>query len=292
VQLPHGVVTFLLSDVVGLTQLWEALPNVMPAALARHDELIAAAVTAHDGVLLKARGEGDSAFCVFALASDAAAAIDAQTAFAAEPWPDGRMIRVRMALHTGQALERDGDHYGRPVNRAVRLRAVAAGGQILVSQATAELIVDHLSEGTRLVRVGAHALKDLDRPEAVYVLDLRADGHGETPLDGASAEDGGLSPQLHRTWPSPFVGRAAELRMAAGAWQALHGRNRGRGCRVLVLSGEPGIGKTRLASEIAKRARAPRKAARFIVRRGCSERGPLGRSFDRPCEVGPLTANL
>src|SRR5205823_1482715 len=140
-------------------------------ALAQHDELIRAAVEAHDGVLLKARGEGDSTFSVFRRASDAAgAALEAQAELGHASWPEGCVIAVRIAIHTGEALERDGDYYGRAVNRVSRLRAVAEPGQVLVSHATADLIVDHLPADARLVELGSHELRDLDRPETVYLL--------------------------------------------------------------------------------------------------------------------------
>jgi len=169
--LPDGVVTFLMTDVVGSTRLWERDPRTMRDALVRHDELMAEAVAANRGVLLRERGEGDSTFSVFWRATDgAAAAIAAQLALAHEPWPPSCPIRVRMAVHTGEASEREGDYYGRPVNRVARLRAIAEGGQILVSKSTAEIVLDHLPADTSLTELGIRELKDMDRPEMVYVL--------------------------------------------------------------------------------------------------------------------------
>ena len=121
-DLPSGVVTFLLTDVAGSTQLWETVPRLMEDALARHDQLVEQIVSDHHGVLLKRRGEGDSTFSVFRLATDAAAAAHTiQREFFRHAWPDDCVLRVRIAVHTGQALERGGDYYGRPVNRAARL---------------------------------------------------------------------------------------------------------------------------------------------------------------------------
>src|SRR5438552_14824419 len=115
----------------------------MEAALRRHDEIIAAAITGAGGVVLKSRGEGDSTFSVFVKATDAiAAALAAQTMLLAEPWPETVPLRVRIAVHTGEAIERDGDFFGSAVNRVVRLRAVAEGGQVLVSEAAALLVAD------------------------------------------------------------------------------------------------------------------------------------------------------
>jgi predicted ATPase/class 3 adenylate cyclase/DNA-binding CsgD family transcriptional regulator len=170
-RLPSGVVTFVLSDVVGSTRLWERAPAAMETALARHDQLVTAAVSAHSGVVLKARGEGDSTFSVFTLATEAlAAAYEAQVALAAARWPAGARLAVRFAVHTGEAVERDGDFLGPAVNRAARLRAVAQGGAVLVSESTARLVVDRLPAGVRLVELGEVRLRDLDRPEPTYVL--------------------------------------------------------------------------------------------------------------------------
>src|SRR5262249_51463063 len=117
--LPSGVVSFLLTDIVGSTSLWDAAPEAMERAVARCEEVIAAAVARHDGVVLKERGEGDSTFSVFGRASDAVrAAYEAQTELLREAWPDGAPINVRMAVHAGEASERDGDYFGTTVNRA------------------------------------------------------------------------------------------------------------------------------------------------------------------------------
>jgi predicted ATPase/class 3 adenylate cyclase/DNA-binding CsgD family transcriptional regulator len=170
-RLPSGVVTFVLSDIVGSTRLWESAPARMESALARHDEIVTAAVAAHNGVVLKARGEGDSTFCVFSLATDAvAAAYAAQVGLAAARWPTGARLAVRFAVHTGEAVERGGDFLGPAVNRAARLRAAAQGGEVLVSGSTARLVVDGLPARVRLMELGEVRLRDLDRPEPTYVL--------------------------------------------------------------------------------------------------------------------------
>src|SRR5437763_982060 len=144
-KLPTGTVTFLLTDIEGSTRLWENDREAMQAALARHDALAAAAIEQHAGVLVKSRGEGDSLFAVFARAGEAlAAALALQQALLAEPWPVAAPLRVRVALHTGEADLRGGDYYGPAVNRCARLRAAAHGGQILLSLATEELIRERL----------------------------------------------------------------------------------------------------------------------------------------------------
>src|SRR5207244_4737006 len=135
--LPSGTVTFLFTDVEGSTPLWEQHPAAMRAALLRHDALVEALTEQHDGHVVRGRGEGDSRFCVFARASDAVAAAAAiQRALHTQSWPTPTPIRVRAALHTGEADLRDGDYYGSAVNRCARVRAIAPGGQTLLTGAT------------------------------------------------------------------------------------------------------------------------------------------------------------
>ena len=143
----------------------------METALARHDELIATAIAANGGVVLKARGEGDSTFSVFLRATDAVrAAHAAQLALVAEPWSSGARLSVRFAVHTGEAVEHDDDYFGPAVNRVARLRGIAEGGQVLVSGATATLVAEQLPHGVRLVQLGSVTLRDLARPEDVWAL--------------------------------------------------------------------------------------------------------------------------
>src|SRR6202011_6232845 len=127
-------VTFLLTDIEGSTAAWEADADAMASALARHDELVEQVVTSRGGRLIKTRGEGDATFSVFDRPSAAAAAaLELQDAIIHEPWALREPMRIRVALHTGEAELRDGDYFGRAVNRAARLRSLAAGGQILCS---------------------------------------------------------------------------------------------------------------------------------------------------------------
>jgi class 3 adenylate cyclase len=122
-DLPTGTVTFLFTDIEGSTRLWEQYPEAMRQAVARHDALAAGVIDRHAGALIKSRGEGDSLFAVFARATDVVAAAAAlQQAFVAEEWPTPTSLRVRLALHTGEADRREGDYYGAPVNRCARLR--------------------------------------------------------------------------------------------------------------------------------------------------------------------------
>ena len=169
--LPTGVVTFLLTDIEGSATLWEHARDAMSVAIERHDRLIERAVNAAGGVVLKARGEGDSAFCVFTKTSSAVgAALAARDALEAEEWPQGLSLPVRMAVHMGEAHERNGDYLGPTVNRAARLRGFASGGQILLSEPVAALVRDDVPDGWDLVELGEQALRGLARPERVFTL--------------------------------------------------------------------------------------------------------------------------
>jgi predicted ATPase/class 3 adenylate cyclase len=179
--LPTGTVTFLFTDIEGSTRLWERYPHEARAALARHDGLVEQLVSEQHGWVVRPRGEGDSRFAVFARASDAVAAACAiQRAFAIEPWPTPVPLRARIALHTGSADLRDGDYYGSDVNRCARLRAVAHGGQTLLSGRTAELAQLLMPSGASLRALGQHRLKDLEEPEQIFQL-LHPDLPAEFP---------------------------------------------------------------------------------------------------------------
>lgn len=124
-ELPHGTVTFLLTDVEQSAAGWEGDRAAMAAAIVRHYEIVDACVRAHRGVRPVEQGEGDSVVAVFTLASDAVrAAVDLQLALAAEEWPDGAHLAVRAALHTGEAQLRDAGNYmgrgPRPTSRRTR----------------------------------------------------------------------------------------------------------------------------------------------------------------------------
>jgi class 3 adenylate cyclase len=162
-------VTFLLTDVEGSTRLWEQSPDGMRAALVRHDALIEGLVTEHGGTVVRPRGEGDSRFAVFTAATDAVeAACLIQIALAREAWPLAEPLRVRMAIHTSEADQREGDYYGRGVNRCARLRALARGGQILVSGTTAMVVRDQPLTDVTLKSLGRHKLKDVVETEQVF----------------------------------------------------------------------------------------------------------------------------
>jgi predicted ATPase/DNA-binding CsgD family transcriptional regulator len=212
----------------------------MGVALARHDLLIERAVEAQRGHVVRPRGEGDSRFAVFARATDAvAAAAVIQRALHAEPWPGETPLQVRLALHTGEADLRDEDYYGTAVNRCARMRALAHGGQMLVSQATHDLIRDALPADLGLKDVGEQRLRDLTRPERVYQLQGPGLPDGFPELRSLDRLPNNLPIQA-----TPFIGREQQLAAVCGPIQ--------RGdVRLLTLTGPGGTGKTRLALQAA-----------------------------------------
>ena len=128
---PTGTVTFFFTDIQGSTRLWERDAKRMQRALARHDEILKDMVESHGGYVFKM--VGDACCAAFASTPKALeAALLAQRAIFMEPWDEECRIRVRMALHTGVAEERDGDYFGPPVNRVARLLSTGHGGHFFV----------------------------------------------------------------------------------------------------------------------------------------------------------------
>jgi predicted ATPase/class 3 adenylate cyclase len=235
--LPTGTLTFLFTDIESSTSLWEQNPERMRATMLRHDELIEAEVSENDGILVRPRGEGDSRFAVFPLASDGvAAAVSIQRAFFKEDWPIESPLRVRMALHTGEADLHDGDYYGPAVNRCARIRGAAHGGQILLSLTTGSLVQDSLPDGVSLRDLGEYNLRDIQRPERIFQL----------VIEGLPAEFPSLRADegLHTNLPSvlsSFIGRGDEITQVKQLLQET---------RLLTISGAGGSGKTRLALQV------------------------------------------
>jgi class 3 adenylate cyclase len=228
-----SVVTVLFTDVEGSTRLWQADEAAMRSALSRHDRLLRQAIAEHEGTVFSAMGDGLAA--AFGSASAAVqAALAAQRSLAAEPWPTATPLRVRMGVHTGEAEWRDGDYFGTVVDRAARLRAIGHGGQVLCSSTTAELVGDtQLS----LIDLGEHRLRDLDR--RLHVFQVGAEGFPTAfpRLRTVDAAPGNL-PVLSTS----FVGRHAEVAELVDLVRA-H--------RLLTLTGVGGVGKTRLALQVA-----------------------------------------
>ena len=221
---PSGVVTFLFTDVEGSTRRWESDAEGMQLALAAHDEVLRGAIEGHGGWLFKHTGDG-----VCAAFASPRSAVDA--AVAAQHTLG---LPVRMGLATGEAELRDGDYFGAVLNRAARVMAAGHGGQILLAESTAGLL-----SGVDLVDLGPRRLRDL--PTAVGVFQVRAEGlQADFPaLRALDASPGNL-----RAATTSFIGREAEVAELHAAVKA-H--------RLVTLTGVGGVGKTRLALEVAAR---------------------------------------
>ena len=221
---PSGVVTFLFTDVEGSTRRWEADADNMRAALAAHDEVLRKAMEAHDGFLFKHTGDGVcAAFASPRSAVDAAVA--AQRALE---------LPVRMGLATGEAELRDGDYFGAVLNRAARAMAAGHGGQILLTESTAVLLT-----GVDLIDLGPRRLRDVPMP--VGVFQVRAEGLRAEfpPLRALDTNPGNLRPAT-----TSLIGRESEVGEIEAAVKT-H--------RLVTLTGVGGVGKTRLAVEVAAR---------------------------------------
>lgn len=236
-ELPTGTVTFFFTDVEGSTRLWEERPEAMRRDMARHDAIAQRIVAACDGALVRSRGEGDSLFAVFARATNAIqAAVELQRALAAEEW-GVETVSVRVAIHTGEADLRDGDYYGRDVNRCARLRAAAHGGQILVSQTVFDLVQESLPTGASLKELGMLQLQNLQRPERVYQV-----VHPELPGRFPPLRLLDVLPNNLPQQVTSFVGREREIADVKRLLETT---------RLLTVSGAGGTGKTRLILQVA-----------------------------------------
>jgi predicted ATPase/class 3 adenylate cyclase len=186
-ELPTGVVTFLMTDIEGSSALWDADPEAMAASLELHDELVIGTAEEYHGILLKSQGEGDSTLTVFPRASDAVSFSAAlRRALDSVTWHGDIDLRVRIALHTGEAHERAGDYFGPALNRTARIRGLADGGLTLLSQATKEIVHEQLPPDLELVDLGVHELRDLSRPERVF--ELRPTGATTVSLPASARE--------------------------------------------------------------------------------------------------------
>jgi predicted ATPase/class 3 adenylate cyclase len=235
---PTGTVTFLFTDIEGSTKMWESHPQVMHGALSRHDVILRKATQEHGGYGFKT--VGDAFCCAFPTAPDALeAALEAQRTLLSEQWVEGGPIRVKMALHTGAAEERDGDYFGQPLNRVARLLSAAHGGQVLLSLPTQELVRDLLPSEVGLRDLGEKHLKDLFRPERVFQL-LVSDLPSEFPPLKTLDQHGNNLP----VQPTPLVGREREV---AEVCERLLSPE----VRLLTLTGPGGTGKTRVGLQAA-----------------------------------------
>jgi DNA-binding SARP family transcriptional activator len=216
---PAGTVTFLFTDVEGSTRLLADLGERYKDALDEHRGALREALVEHGGNEVDT--QGDALFAVFSRARDAVAAAEAIQRVTAD-----QAMLARIGIHTGEPLLTEEGYVGMDVNRGARICSVAHGGQVLVSQATRELLTEDLS----LRDLGLHRLKDIDAPIRLFQL-----GYADFPPLSTMALTNIPVP------PTALLGRAREL---AAAKAALAER------RLLVLVGPGGSGKTRLALEL------------------------------------------
>ena len=233
---PTGTVTFLFTDIEGSIERWDAHREAMSAAVLRHDEIGRAAMVAHSGYVFKALGD---AFCVAFARPEAAvaAALDFQGALATEDFAAVGGLRVRAALHTGAADERDSDYFGPTLNRVARLLAIGHGGQTLLSGVMHALVLGALPSQVSLRDLGEHRLKDLSRPENVYQLVAPGLASEFPALRSLESMANNLPLQM-----TSFVGREREV---AEITELLGTR------RLVTLVGSGGIGKTRTSLQVA-----------------------------------------
>lgn len=236
-ELPSGVVTLLFSDIEGSTSLWEADEGRMRAALARHDEIVHEEVGGAGGIVVKS--EGDSFMVAFTNASQAIeCAIAIQRRLAAEAWQTAEPIRARIGVHSGELEPTGRDYLGPAVNLAARVMQAGHGGQTLVSGTVANLVDPTSADDGPLRRLGRYELRGIDDP--VELHQVVADGlvPDFPPLMAVRADLSLPNP------PSAFVGRSAEI-AELGAIVSTN--------RLVTILGEGGLGKTRLAIEVARR---------------------------------------
>ena len=236
IEQPTGTVTFLFTDIEGSTALLQELGDAYAEVLETHRRLLRASFTDHDGYEVDT--QGDAFFVAFSRAEDATrAATEAQRALEAHAWTHGRPLRVRIGIHTSEAHASEGRYVGLGIHRGARISAAGHGGQVLVSQATHDLVAE--SSGFVFRDLGEHRLKDLGEPQRLYQLVV--DGLPTTypPLRTLENRPTNLPAQV-----TPFIGRDRELR-------ELGELVRKPDVRLVTLTGPGGTGKTRLALQVA-----------------------------------------
>lgn len=231
--------TFLFTDIQSSTRLWEEHPQEMTEALGRHDEILAESIAGAGGHLIKTTGDG--AIAVFDSPQAAVtAAQEAQGHLRVEDWGPTGTLQVRMGIHTGHTERRDGDYFGPEMNRAARIMAAGHGGQVLLSERTANLVRSPMPAAAGNLRdLGTHRLKDLTAPEHLYQLvtpGLEADFPALRTLDSR--------PNNLPLQATEFLGREDELNSISAMLES-------PSVRLLTIAGPGGAGKTRLGLQIA-----------------------------------------
>ncbi len=240
-SLPTGTVTLLFTDIEGSTHLLQQLGDRYATVLAECRRLLRATFQEWNGHEVDSKAsQGDSFFVAFARATDAVlAVVEAQRALAVHPWPQGVAVRVRMGLHTGEPSLTPQGYVGLDVQRAARIMSAAHGGQVLLSQTTANLVEQDLPDDVSLRDLGEHRLKDLGRSRRLFQLvisDLPADFPPLSTLD--------IFPNNLPVQFTPFIGREQEVTAVCGLLLR-------EDVRLMTLTGPGGTGKTRLGVQVA-----------------------------------------
>ncbi len=229
------VVTFLMTDIEDSTRLWADYTDTMPAALEQHDALLYEAIERHGGTVLRHTGDGVNA--VFADPTAALwAAVDAQVALAGATWTGIPGLRARIGLHTGPVIPRAGDYFGMAPNMTARLRDAGHGGQALVSAGAVRAIADRLPGEIRLAPLGVHRLRGIPGQHRIYQVVHRDLSRRFPPPRTIDAAAGVAVPD------TSFVGRGEELARLSALIERPG---------TVTLVGPGGVGKTRLAVEVA-----------------------------------------
>jgi predicted ATPase/class 3 adenylate cyclase len=249
-RMPPAEAAFLFTDIEGSTAIWEREPEAMRAALATHDAIVGDAIAGAGGAIVKHTGDGFMA--VFASAGDAClAAVTAQRKLAEARWPTSMAIRVRMSVHSGEAFERDGDYFGPTLNRCARLMSIAHGGQVVTSKATWQSIMSSARVDVSGRALGRHRLKGLAEPEDVVQIVTDGLGVDFPPLQSAiSAATNLVAPR------TTFIGRDRETKRLHDLLAS---------AQIVTLVGPGGVGKSRIALEVARSMQANFIDGVFIV---------------------------
>ncbi len=235
---PTGTVTFLLTDLVDSTRLWQDDPQAMGRAVADHERIVREALERWSAYEFGTAG--DSFAAAFSSAVDAVrCAIDIQTALRSNDW-GGIALTARIGVHTGQADERDGRYFGSAVNLAARLCDLADAGQVIVSEPCRALVGDRLEAPNRFADLGRHELKSFEVAESLFAVT------GPDLADTRPLESGRNLGNL----PTPatsFVGRQDDVESIL---ELIEPR------RAVTVVGLGGLGKTRISIEVAGRSSA------------------------------------
>ena len=271
-DLPTGTVTFMFTDIERSTALVAKLGDAASTLFAAHSDMIRAAIRHHRGV--EVGTEGDSFFCVFPSATDAvAAAVATQRSLNDHPWPPRSSVRVRVGLHTGSGTLGGDDYFGLDVHRAARVGAAGHGGQIVMSAATKAIVERALPPDVAVRDLGLFQLKDLAEPEHLY--DLVVDGLPSEfpPLTTAASVVPGLPEPLSR-----FIGRTSAVDEITTLLST---------SRLVTCTGPGGVGKTRLALQVAARVANRFDACFFVPLAPITEPDLVASTILRALDVPP-----